>query len=507
MIATTSRPAIHFTASAALVAAAGILLVYRGQTDVGLRYDDFGLVRPWSPQDLRRVWFGSWDPTGVMALFYRPLTSWLYAARFWLFGLDTATLHGLSVAGHGLCAVLLGWFLRREHVSTWIALLGVWVYAVHPSMPYAQVSWLTNQMHLAASIVLLVALLVWQAVRDRSLVWWTPLVPLSVAIFLIKEDGIMLLPVLFGLTLCRSWLLNRVWPRRWWVLLFATAFVVAALIALRYERLGQLGGYGASPGFEQAQANFLKGLGATLLLWPTRRPWQAIASAIAIAAILVAIVAARRHSKRHFAALAGVLTAVVLGFNIPPLFDPRPDNYPLLTWQALAGRHRDRRADCRVGVAIWRVDRRALFLIAAGLTVAVFFNVPFLFVTKREQDHLVTCGAVLVLAGAGQALSAVGTTLSPRIALRAMIVAGTIPLAFLARTVAADFLPCARPELDREARGWWVVPDELRSWIDVKEERCNAGLPIPSLLEPPSGHVGRLWRGGRSTRPTIPVEQ
>ena len=43
-------------------------------------------------------------------------------------------------------------------------------------MPYALVAWISNQMHLLETLVILLALLWWNAVRARHLLWWAPLV-------------------------------------------------------------------------------------------------------------------------------------------------------------------------------------------------------------------------------------------------------------------------------------------------------------------------------------------
>ena len=123
----------------ALAAGAGLAVAYGGRVDVGLYYDDYHLVRPWSFIELRRAWLGSWDPTGIEPAFYRPLTAALYATRFHLFALNATAMHYVSLIGHGVCAVLLGWFLRREGAAVSLAAFGSWLYAVHPAFPYAQV--------------------------------------------------------------------------------------------------------------------------------------------------------------------------------------------------------------------------------------------------------------------------------------------------------------------------------------------------------------------------------
>jgi hypothetical protein len=111
---------------------------------------------------------------------------------------------------------------------------------------------------------------------------------LAVIAFLIKEDGVMLLPTIVALTLAQSWLLEGQMPRRAGALLVAAIVIDAALIGLRQQRLGALGGYGL-PHPDVAVRNFVKGLTATLFLWPTRRPWQELASAVAILTVGVTL--------------------------------------------------------------------------------------------------------------------------------------------------------------------------------------------------------------------------
>jgi hypothetical protein len=161
-------PGWSFVLAASVVAACGLAAAYAGRVDVGLYYDDYHLVRPWSFIELRRAWLGSWDPTGIEPVFYRPITASLFAVRFHFFALNDAAMHVVSVVGQGICAILVGWFLRREGARTGLAVLGVWLYCVYPVFPYAQVSWLTNQMHLLQSVVVLTSLLLWQGVRDRA---------------------------------------------------------------------------------------------------------------------------------------------------------------------------------------------------------------------------------------------------------------------------------------------------------------------------------------------------
>jgi len=475
------RPAVAFTVLAAVVACAGVVIVYGGHLGAGFYYDDYHFNRPWSALELRRVWFGSWDPSGIEYVFYRPLTAWLYAGRFWALGLNASAMHVASVAGHAFCAVLTGWALRRERVPAGLALLGVWLYAVHPLFPYAQVSWLTNQMHLAESFVVVGALLIWQTARDRSWIWWTPLPGLAAIGFLIKEDAVMLLPALAILTLLRRWLLGA-GPRRWWPLALCGAVVVAGLLGFRYARLGRLGGY-SLPTLAVALENAWKGVKSTLALWPTRRPWQGVASAIAMAALTVGVVIGGAGRRRWALTAAAAAIGAWLIWNTTSLLADA--SYPKLTWQGGA-------AGVTLGmllvggaIALWRDDRASLYLLGAGITIVLCFNLPFVLVSKREQYHLLALGGVVVFAGAAQALV---TAIRPgaRHPL-AVFVLAMLPLPILARAQAADFAPCASGVLEADAgtAGWWVTPLELKRWLQEKAERCAAGVALEPLADVP----------------------
>lgn len=461
-------------------AALGAAIAYYGRVDVGLYYDDYHLMRPWSPAELRRAWLGSWDPTGIEPAFYRPLAAALFAVRFHLFALNATALHHVSLVGHLVCAVLLGWFLRREGVAVSVAACGSWLYAVHPAFPHAQVSWLTNQMHLAGSLVVLGALLAWQAARDRNLLWWAPLAVLAAAAFLLKEDGIMLLPVLAALTALRARILGASMPRGWPMLAGLAAALVAGLLAFRQARLGRLGGYGI-PDPSAFIPNYLKGLETTVLLWPTTRIWQAVASVLAAGVVAVALYATRRQPHRRLLRLAGFAVVVGLGANVPPAFHSKA-LYSVVAWQGLASGAAMSLLALGLGIALWRGQRSSLYLLACGLTVALGFGLPFVLATKREQYHLLALGSVVAWSGAASAILALPSRANWRRAIGVALVVTTVPLPFLARHLAADFLPCARPVLqaDQIIKGWWAVPAELQNWIDLKARRCAAGLaPTP----------------------------
>ncbi|MEZ5318885.1 MAG: hypothetical protein R2752_15905 [Vicinamibacterales bacterium] len=406
-----------------LAASATVWLAYGVSLDAGFHWDDYHFNRPWTTAELGQVLAGTWDPAGIEVPFYRPVTVWWYALRFDLLGLNARAQHAVSIAGMGLCAVLVGVFVRRE---TGRARAGWWatvLYAVHPALVYAQGAWLTDQMHLLASLTVLAALLVWQRVRNGGAAGWLLLAALQVLAFGIKEDTIMLLPALVVLTVLRARFVGDASRPRIPALLLV-AGVLVALVLLRQWALGGLGGY-RLPTAAQAWENFHLGLDGVLRVVPVRRPWQAAASAVSTGLLA-----------------AGALTALV------------------------------------------RRPAHATWLFVAGLTIAVAFDLPFALVTKAEQLHLVTLGAVIALTGAIEiVLTSLQAPALRRLA-TATAAAGVLTFVPLTRDFASDFQPCSAETLRTDGRvlDWGSVPAGIREWLAGKPARCAAG-EVPSLLD------------------------
>jgi hypothetical protein len=93
-----------------------------------------------------------------------------------------------------LCATLAGCFVNRVAGRITPALFASVMFVAHPAMPYSLVAWITNQMHLIETLTVLTAFCWWSVVRSRSAIWWLPLLVLACVAFMIKEDGVMLLP-------------------------------------------------------------------------------------------------------------------------------------------------------------------------------------------------------------------------------------------------------------------------------------------------------------------------
>jgi hypothetical protein len=218
-----------------------------------------------------------------------------------------------------------------------------------------------------------------------------------------------------------------------------------------------------------AQENLVKGLKSILLLWPTRGPWQAVASVIGIGAVAIALKLAPGKRDHRVILLAAVAVIGALSWQVPAILLQVP--YPIVTWQGLASGLVVSLLALGTGIAAWRHDRQALFVMGAGALTAIWFNLPFALVSKREQYHLLTLGAVLALSGTVQAVQNLRrlTWLAGL-----LLIMGTLPLAALAQEEASAFAPCASGVLqaDRDAGTWRVVPSEIQRWIAEKQTSC-----------------------------------
>ena len=415
-----------------VIAVTATFAAYAPTLHFGFRYDDYHVLRPATTAELVQVLHGSWDPTQIESAFYRPVTAWWYALRFELFGLNAVAQHALSLAGMIACAVLVGLFVWRETESRRAALFATALYAVHPSLAYSQAVWLTNQMHLLASLVVLLALLAWQRARTRSMAAWWPIAALQLVGFGIKEDLVMLAPLLLALTAVRRLMRRDIpWPA-WAVVVVGLAFPVG-LFALRYEMLGRLGGYGPLPAADRAWTNFSTGLVKVFRQLPAKRPWEPFVSAYS--QLLIA-------------------SGVVLGLL----------------------RHRE------------------AHLLVTGVVLALAFDAPFVFISKAEQYHLIALGAVLALTGAIEVLVSLAPPRVPQLAVASALAVATLPFVPLTRNIADDFAPCSAITLrtDDIVVDWWVVPHEIQQWLRRKADACRSGTLVPL----PDGIVAATWAFG-----------
>ncbi len=392
-----------------LVASVSTVLLHRQTLSYGFDYDDYHFTRPYSRAEVIAAFRGPWDSAGIERPYYRPLTIAFYAARFELLGINASAHHAVSLALFSIAATLAGWFALRLSASILIGFLTTLLYVVHPAMPYSLVAWVTNQMHLLESIAVLGGLIWWDVVRARGAVWWLPLLGFAVVTFLIKEDGIMLLPSIFVLHPLRRHIADERVPPIPRAFVATAVVVIVLLLGVREWALTSNASV-RFPGTSAALGNYVHGLNGLLRLVPADRAWQLAASWFVSLVALSAFVRWRRQA------------------------------------------------------------REARLTMTSGIVIALLFNLPFVFITKAEQMHLVALGAVLLVAGAcgGLLLAARGIA---RAGVAVTCAAGLASLAAVAHDIARDFAPYGPVLLahDEMVRGWAAVPTDLREYLVRKQ--------------------------------------
>ena len=416
----------------ALLAVALTSILYGVTVGYGFHYDDYHFVRPYTLHEVADTFHGPWDKSRIETAYYRPLTIALYALRFAVLGLNARANHVLSLAMFAAAATLFAVFVGRVAASRLAALLGAAAFVVHPGMPYSAVAWVTNQMHLAELLVVLAAFAWWFEVRRRPAAWWAPLLVLQAAAFLIKEDGVMLIPAILVLHFLRMLIAERDLPHPPWSFAVAAAAVGGGLLLVRATALQDVASH-RLPSFDQAWNNWARGLTGAYRLVPAKRPWQPAAS--------------------------WFVTVIPIA-----------------------------------ALARWRqLSRDIRFTLAAGGATGVLFVLPFAFIIKAEQLHLVVTGAAMLLAAA-----AAGLILSYRLpVLRMLLVAATAAglaaMTVVTRDITRDFEPFGPIELhtDDLVKGWVAVPVELREYLAAKPEKHPDPDPSRALPMVAFGLHGR----------------
>jgi hypothetical protein len=425
--------------------------VYWFTLSYGFDYDDYHLLRPYTRHEVARSFVGSWDPSGVEAKFYRPLTTAFYAARFWLFGVDARAYHALGLVLFGVAAGVFGWFVAEVSGRGSGGVLGTLVYALHPAMTRSQAIWATNQMHLLMSLIVGGAFL-WWALRARKGGAWWPIVLASVLALLVKEDGVMLLPALLVVHAAYHGLVDRQAPWPPWPPLLIAVVVIGAILALRHYALGGVGGYGGVIRIDRLWSNYLSGFRLGFLVY-------------------------------------------------------RPDGSSLGKWTQwfvaitlLGG-----------GLAVlWRRQARPGLLLFGAVAAAVCFNAPFVLVSKAEQLHLVASFSAVAVTAAFIALWQVRVTRPWRAGVCALTLVGLTLFGLTARLRAELYRPLSPWVLghDDAVQGWPGLPAEVWDWLDEKQRtgQIPAVGPVSNLpvivfggygWEPGAGVARMRWAGER----------
>lgn len=420
-----------------IAAPVAAFLLYGFTLTYGFDYDDYHFVRPYTRAEVTAAFHGPWDAAAIERPYYRPLTILFFALRFEALGINSSAHHALSLALFAIAGALAGWLVFRLTNSIWFGALAMFFFVAHPGTPYSLVAWVTNQMHLIECVVVLAALAWWDVVHKRPAVWWMPLLGFAAAAFLIKEDGVMLLPAVVILHIIRCWLSDdevdpatpaprsatrQVLPP--FGFLAAAVILMAALLGTRAWALADVATT-RHPPLAVALNNYIRGLYGLFRLVPADRPWQVGASWFVTLVPLAALALVRRS------------------------------------------------------------DRGSRLTAASGLAIAMLFDLPFIFITKAEQLHFVALGAAVFLTGT---CAIVLTAFRARVARYAFglgSLGGLVLLALVSRDIARDFDPYGPIVLahDEIVQTWAAVPVDLRQYVARKREpgAKSALSPDPSI--------------------------
>jgi hypothetical protein len=410
------------------LAALATFSVHRPTLHYGFNYDDYHFIRPYTRAEVLASFHGPWDLREVMVPFYRPLTIAFHALRFELFGLNSTAHHAMSLALFALAAVLVAWLVFRFTARSAAAAIATAIFVAHPAMPYSLVAWVTNQMHLLQILVVLGTLLWWDAVRSRGLAAWLPLLLFGATSFLIKEDGVMLLPAIVMLHAIRRRVSERDLRPVPWAFAALALLLVALLVTVRFQALEGLGGYGR-PTADVAWRRVWGALYGVFRLVPADRAWQGLASSFATILPLIAVVA-------------------------------------------------------------WRwISPAARYCLASGAVVAVVFALPFVFAAKAEQVYLIGLGASLALTGASAGLLDLAGRIrwsdAASLMVGGVVAVGLASFVAVTRDISRDFEPFGPIVLSHDdiVRTWWSVPPELRDYVTRKRGPGAAGRMSPNPLD------------------------
>jgi len=424
----------------AIVAILAIALTYFDAARLGFIWDDYLILRPRPWTELLRVWHGSWDATGFSEPFYRPLAVWTDTAAFAAFGFNEGWLRLTALIELGMGAWLIGLFVSRETTSMWLGAFAAAVFAVHPAISQSAGPWWFEQNHRFSVICVAAALLAWQS-RRGTLTWrsWS-LVHVTILIgSWFKEDVLTLAPILLLFQWWRAQSAGDV-PRLTMRFVAEISAAWACWFGLRWWLLGVVAGRPiGGPLDDWGDRLHHAGRG----LWLTFIRVRAMQGEVEIV-----------HQVATVTLVISLLLAV-------------------WTWR--------------------RAPTHARALMGYGLIAGGAFNVPVAIASYPTRYHLITIGAVLLLAGTAAAWQDIAPRL--RTAISGACVALIIVLSLSSRANMRIYAPCteANLDLDLQLRAWlegipywshsWILP-----WLDDKAARCAehryvpTGIAIPDVL-------------------------
>ena len=173
------------------------VLIYHNILNYGFDYDDYHQIRPYMITQVIHSFYGTWDSTGIERDFYRPLSVTFYAIRFELLKYNTFLYHLLSIVMFAIVSSLLFRILYLYTYNLWFSLLGIIIFASHPYMAHSAIAWSSSQVQLLNMMYFLFAWIWIIYAKNKPMSWMYLLFIIQILAFLLKEDGLLLLPTLF----------------------------------------------------------------------------------------------------------------------------------------------------------------------------------------------------------------------------------------------------------------------------------------------------------------------
>ncbi|MBN2355072.1 hypothetical protein JXO59_03105 [candidate division KSB1 bacterium] len=223
-----------------------LLVVYHNILNYGFDYDDNHQVRPYTLKEISEAFYAKWDASEIEREFYRPLTIVFYAARFEILGYNVRYYHILSILMAAAVLLLFYYIIYRISGKVSLAGLALLLFAVYPYLAHSAIAWSTNQMHILTILFFLIAwyILVRKGpMLNRKLAIYLTI--LQVVIFLIKEDGILLMPTLFCIAILDQFIQTssiKIEKKQWLYWLYFLLLIIS-LFFLRCMTMQKLGGY------------------------------------------------------------------------------------------------------------------------------------------------------------------------------------------------------------------------------------------------------------------------
>ena len=191
----------------------------------GFYWDDYGIARPWTTQQVLGTFVGTWDPLHLEPEYYRPLTALSFALDYALWGLGAWGYHLtnlLLAMGVALCGYNFG---RVCGATRLVALLAA-IFLVTLPNSTATAVWVSQRSDSLALLFMLTSLLFFAQFWKRQTKIYYLLANLALLLALGCKETSVVLPALW---LLWAWLYTERWVvwRQW--LVFAPPSIITGL--------------------------------------------------------------------------------------------------------------------------------------------------------------------------------------------------------------------------------------------------------------------------------------